>query len=175
MPTSPSVLNYSVLKGYPVFTPDGGSATDLGNCVEFELTPEVDKLDHFSGRAPGIRVKDRSVVREQTLTVRMVLDEITPENLQKALMGDTLAVNTAGNSSFGIFAESEITGSLTFTGTNAVGNQVNLTLPSISFTPSGSLNLISDEWEQIELTAEVLYVAALGDFGECEIIEVASV
>lgn len=169
MPTSPSVLNYSVLKGIVSFTPTGGSIRDLGNAPEFELTPAIDKLDHFSSRA-GVRSKDRSIVREKTLTARIVLDEITPENLQMALIGGTVS-----GDSFDIFAESEITGALSFVGTNDIGNQVSLSLPTVSFTPSGSLNLISDEWAQIEVTCEVLFDEATDDFGTVTVTEVASV
>lgn len=44
-----------------------------------------------------------------------------------------------------------------------------MTLPSVSFGPSGSLNLISDEWGQIEITGEVLTVN--GSFGTLEVID----
>lgn len=165
---SPNVLLYSVLKGTVSFTPTAGSPRDLGNAPEFELTPTVDKLDHFSSRA-GTRKKDRSVVREQTLTARIVLDEWTADNLKIALMGGDLTTGTDGTKSFGIFAVSEITGALTFTGTNDVGSKVSLDLPSVSFTPSGSLNLISDEWGQMEISAEVLFDEEAGDFGTCTV------
>lgn len=166
MATSPSTLNYSVLKGTISFTPDGGSLRDLGNAPEVELTPEVTKLDHFSSRA-GVRSKDKSVVTEKSLNLRIVLDEWTEDNVRLALMGSTN--NTDGT--FGIFQESEITGAIIFTGTNDIGSQVDLTLPNVSFGPSGSLNLISDEWGTMELTAEVLYDEATADFGTCNVTE----
>jgi hypothetical protein len=172
MPVSPSVLNYSVLKGIIKFTPEGGSEQDLGNAPEVELTPEIDKLDHFSSRA-GVRSKDRSVVREKTLTLRVVLDEITAENLRLALLGGPLGAGSGGGDAFAIFAESEIAGSVTFTGTNSIGNQINLTLPSVTAVPSASLNLISEEWGTMELTFDVLFVEALQDFGTVEVIEAA--
>jgi hypothetical protein len=170
MPTSPSTLNYSVLKGIVKFTPTGGAERDLGNAPEFELTPAIDKLDHFSSRA-GVRSKDRSVVREKTLNGRMVLDENTPENLQLALLGGDSAVNTGGNTAFGIFENSEITGALTFTGTNDIGNKVHLSLPNVSLIPAGSLPFISDEWAQMEVNFEVLFDEEANDFGTCEVEE----
>lgn len=173
MATSPSTLNYSVLKGIVKFTPTGGVERDLGNAPEFELTPTIDKLDHFSSRA-GVRSKDKSVVREKNLTARIVLDEITAENLQMALIGDTVVTNSAGNKEFGIYAESEVTGRLTFTGTNDIGNRIHMVLPSVSFTPSGSLNVISEEWATVEVTCEVLFVEAFDDFGTVEIEDVES-
>lgn len=151
MATSPSTLNYFIGKGTISFTATGGSARDLGNAPEVELTPAIEKLDHFSSRS-GVRSKDRTIVLEKTLTLRIVLDEITADNLALLLLGGT--VDTTNT--FTIYENSEITGSLVFTGTNDVGNQVTMTLPNVSFTPTGSLNLISDEWGQIELTADVL-------------------
>jgi hypothetical protein len=172
MPTSPSVLNYSVLKGIITFTPEGGSVQDLGNAPEVELTPEIDKLDHFSSRA-GVRSKDRSVVREKILTLRVVLDEITAYNLRLALLGGPLGAGSGGGDSFAIFEQSEIAGSVTFTGTNTIGNQINLTLPSVTATPTAAINLISEEWGTLEITFDVLFVEALQDFGTLEIIDTA--
>lgn len=171
MADSPSLLNYSVLKGKCFFTPTGGSERDLGNAPEVELTPEVEKLDHFSSRA-GVRSKDRSIVLEKTLTLRIVLDEVTPENLRMALIGGPSEPNTEGHAAFGIFAQSEVTGAFRFEGTNDVGNKIHVSLPKVSFGPSGSLNLISDEWAQIELEGEVLFDETAGDFGTCSIEEV---
>lgn len=174
MPTSPSALNYSVLKGKCFFTPPGGQERDLGNAPEVELTPEVEKLDHFSSRA-GVRKKDRSVPLEQTLRLRVVLDEITAENLALALAGGEIDDNTAGRRQFGIFALSEVPGSFRFEGTNDVGSKVFLTLPKVSFMPSGSIPMISEEWAQIEIEGEVLFDEDAGDFGTCEIEEAEEV
>lgn len=175
MPTSPNALNYFIGKGTIAFTPTGGVERDLGNAPEVELTPTIEKLDHFSSRS-GVRTKDRSIVLEKSMTLRIVLDEITAENLQMLLIGSEVATNTDGTKSFDIFEQSEITGAITFTGTNDVGNQVVMSLPSVSFTPTGSLNLISDEWGQIEVTAEVLsttYTDGSTNFGTITITEAA--
>jgi hypothetical protein len=170
MPTSPSTLNYSVLKGQIYFTPTGGSEGSLGNAPEIEATPEVDKLDHFSSMA-GVRSKDRSVVREKTLTLRVVLDEITPENLRLVLLGGDLeAGSTTGADAFGIFASSEFTGAVRFAGANDIGNKVSFNLPRCSILPSGTgVPFISDEWAQIELNVDVLFNAATNDFGTAEV------
>jgi len=154
MATSPNVLNYFVGKGTLQFTPTGGVLRDLGNAPEVEITPEIERLDHFSSRS-GVRSKDRSVVLEKTLTCRIVLDELTAANIGLLLLG-SVTENTDGTNTIDIFSESEITGALLFTGTNDIGNQCVVTMPSVSFGPSGSLSLISDEWGQVELTADVL-------------------
>lgn len=150
MATSPSVLNYFVGKGTLSFTKTGGSARDLGNAPEVEITPEIEKLDHFSSRA-GVKSKDRSVTLSKTLTIRVVLDEITADNLALLLLGGDPTMGV-----FEMFEESEITGALTFTGTNDIGNTVTVSMPSVSFGPSGSLSLIGDDWGQIEITGEIL-------------------
>lgn len=155
MPASPSVLNYFVGKGTLSFTKTGGSPRDLGNAPEVEITPETEKLDHFSSRA-GVKSKDRSVTLSKTLTIRIVLDEITAENCAILMLGGDPTTNTDGTKVFDMFAESEITGSLVFTGTNDIGNKVTIDMPSVSFGPSGSLSLISDDWGQIEITGEIL-------------------
>ena len=157
MATSPSILNYQVGKGTVSFTPSGGTLRSLGNCSSLSVSPTVTKLDHFSSQA-GLKTKDRSVTVETGATVSLVLDEITAANLQLALSGGTI---TAG--AFDILAASEIEGELVFTGTNTIGNTVTLTLLSVSFSPNGSVEFISDEWNQIEIQGEVLAVA--GDFG----------
>lgn len=172
MPTSPNSLNYFIGKGTLSWTPDGGAARDLGNAPEVEVTPNQELLPHYSSRT-GIRKKDREVATLQEMSIRIVLDEITPENLQLLLMGDDPVVNTAGNKEFNMFARAELPGSLIFTGTNEVGNQVVVTMPKISFRPSSGLSLISDEWGQIEITAEVLADEVTGEFGTVETIEVA--
>lgn len=166
-----SPLNYFIGKGTLSWTPTGGSARDLGNAPEVEITPEIEKLDHFSSMA-GVRSKDRSVVISKTLRIRIVLDEITADNLQLLLMGGDITT-ASGVSTFDMFENSEITGALEFTGTNDIGNQVTVDMPSVSFTPSGSLNLISDEWGQIEITGEILLSGSPASFGTISVAAAA--
>ncbi|MGR9252742.1 phage tail tube protein [Rhizobium leguminosarum] len=166
MPASPNTLNYFIGKGIIKFTPAGGVQRDLGNAPEIEITPTIEKLDHFSSRS-GVRKKDRTVVTEKGATIRIVLDEVTAENLALQLMGE-VSTSTDGTKSFRIMSESEITGVIDFTGTNDVGNQVDMHLSNVSFGPSGSFNLISDEWGQIEITGDVLateHTDGTSDFG----------
>jgi hypothetical protein len=157
MPVSPSINNYYIGKGTLQWTPEGGVLRELGNVPEFELTPDIEKLAHFSSQA-GIRQKDREVIISQSVSVRMVLEEWTIDNLQLALMGGAITTDT-----FDIFAVSELRGQINFTGTNDIGPQIDIVLPLVSFTPSGSINPLSDEWAGLELSGEVLSVA--GVFG----------
>lgn len=103
--TSPNTDNYFIGKGIVYWQNDGETTwRDLGNVPEFEVSLNIDKLDHFSSRE-GTRKKDKSVIREQGGTVRMVLEELTASNLAMALMGtETAAVvnlSTTGDISTG--------------------------------------------------------------------------
>lgn len=175
MPASANVLNYQIGKAVVTWTPTGGVSRDLGNAPEVEITPNIEFLDHFSSRS-GVRSKDRSVVVETGATVRVVLDEITPDNLAMLLFGSNtnglVDTNSDGDMEFEILSESEVTGALVVTGTNSIGNKFTMTLPSVSFQPSGSWQAISEEFNTIEITGEVL--EADGSFGTVVETEVAS-
>lgn len=89
--SSPNTENYFIGKGNVYWM--GSEETvwrHLGNVPEFEVSLTIDKLDHFSSME-GTRKKDRSIVREQGGTVRMVLEELTAQNLELALMGTASA------------------------------------------------------------------------------------
>lgn len=161
MTAAPSIANYYVGKGTVQFTPDGGVAFMLGNCPEFEFTANIETLDHYSSQA-GVRSKDRSVTLSKGGTLRIVMDEFSEENLRLALMG------SSDTGTFDLLANDEITGEVVFTGTNSIGPKVRVTFNSVSFKPSSALNLISDEWGQIEVSGEVLAVA--GDFGTVDYV-----
>lgn len=137
---------------------------DLGEVPEFEYTATVDKLDYFSSRS-GIRTKARSVIRERSANVRIVMSEVTADNFALALMGDAVA-DAAPDTSYtiDIFSLSEIVGALRFVGTNDVGAKVQLDFGNVSITPSASFSPISEEWGQLEVTAEVL-VDDAGKYG----------
>jgi hypothetical protein len=162
MATAPSTDNYYIGKGNVYFTPTGGTRRHLGNAPEFELTPEIEELEHFSSME-GTRTKDLTVVLEKTLSVRVVLDEFDIENLRLALLGDATTTNTDDSKVFNIYANSSITGRLELHGANDVGPRVVVDLPSVSLIPSGTLGFISDEFGQIELTGDVLVSG--GSFG----------
>lgn len=157
---SPNVDNYYIGKGVMYFrprNPDGtyGPWRDLGNVPEFEFTSSTEKLDHFSSRT-GVRTKDLSVIVEKNATCRIVLEEWTGPNLAMYLLGtQTGADETA---SIDIGTNSEIRGQIAFDGQNDIGPTWNLWFPEVSFTPSGSLSPIQDEWGSMELTGDVSVV-----------------
>jgi hypothetical protein len=158
--TSPNVDNYYVGKGVVSVSEDEGATwRDVGNVPEFEWTPNIEKLDHFSSRT-GVRTKDRSIVTEKSATLRIVMEEFTAENLTMILMGEAVG---AGPITVDIMSQSEKVLGVRFVGANDIGPKITLEFPRVSFTPSGSFNPISDEWGQIEVEGEVQAVE--GVFG----------
>lgn len=160
---SPNVLNYTVGKGVVYFRKSGqADFRHLGNCPSFEFTPEIEKLDHFSSQS-GVRSKDRTIVLEKKGTLRIVMEEITPENLALALLGAVTSGDSGGDENISIFSASEIAGEVKFVGTNDVGAKFTWDFLSVSFIPGSAINPISDEWMQLEITGEVAAVS--GVFG----------
>lgn len=154
--------NYAVGKGIVSFKKTGaGSFVDLGNVTEMEISFEIEKLDHFSSRA-GVKSKDKSVIVSKSATIRLVMDELTLENMALA-MGGTVVTASDGSKSFGMMKLNAIEGDLKYVGTNQIGPAHNWE-GKVSFAPSGSFNPISDEWSSIEVTGEIL-VDESGNFG----------
>ena len=134
---------------------------ELGNVPEFEFTPEVTRLDHFSSMT-GIKTKDKSVVTEKGGTLRIVMEELTAENLALAL-GGAVTQNTAGQDEIDILSEDAIAARVKFVGINDVGKKATWLFDRVEFAPSAAVNPISDEWMQFEISGGVLAVA--GSFG----------
>lgn len=133
----------------------------LGNVPEFEFTPAIERLDHFSSQS-GIRTKDRSVVLEKSGTLRIVMEEPTAENLALAVLG-TVDSETDGDPFIDIMAEDAISARVRFTGANDVGIKTLWNFDRVDFIPSAAVNPISDEWMQFEISGEAIAVA--GKFG----------
>ena len=163
MPVSPSTDNYYVGKGKISFKPTGASTfRDVGNVTELETTPNLTTLEHFSSRE-GVKQKDKEVITEKKLTVRMVMDEWTADNLAMALLGD-VSVDGSGNKVIDIFSSNSFEGEFKYEGTNEIGPQMDIDLFKVAFKPGKSLNPISDEWGNIEIEGEAL-ANDLGKFG----------
>lgn len=163
MYASPDIRNYTVGKGIVSFKKVGESTfRDTGNVVEFEFTPEIEKLDHFSSRE-GVKTKDRSVVLSKSGTLRMVMDEITTKNLSMAVLGGDATTNSEGREVIEIFAENAVSGEVKFTGTNEVGPRYEWHFLRVDFIPGSSVSPLSDEWGQLEVNGEC--VASNGSFG----------
>jgi hypothetical protein len=160
MPTSPSVQNYHIGKGIVSFKETGASTfIDLGNAPSFVYTPAVEKKEHFSSRE-GIKTKDFTAITSIAATIKVTLDEITPENLAMFALGDLASDGTITG-----LTKAEFTGTLKVVGTNDIGQHVGWE-GDISFVPSGDFSFItdSDDFSTLELEAEV-QKAVDGSFG----------
>jgi hypothetical protein len=159
---SPSTDLLQVGKGIAVFKPVGSTVFyDMGNAPEIEMTPASEKLDHFSSRE-GTRIKDLSITIEKTAELRIVLEEFQSQNLAMLLLGDV------DNSDpefpiINIGTQNKVSGEFRFYGQNDVGPKYTVIFPSVDMLPSGSLNLISDEFGQMEVTGQLNAVG--GKFG----------
>ena len=163
MPTAPNIENYYIGKGKVSFKKTGESEyRDLGNVTTFELTPNLTTLPHFSSRE-GVKTKDRTVVTEKSLTVRLVTDEWDVENLRLALLGGETEVDSNGRTTFEIFKSNAVSGALRFEGTNEVGPRYQYDLNKVDFVPQNAVNPLSEEWGTLELQGEAAKEA--GSFG----------
>jgi hypothetical protein len=130
-----------------------GCSTHLGHGRSMEGSMSV----QFSKK------KDMEVVTEKKMTVTMVMDEWTAENLAMALLGD-VTVDVDGNKVIDIFSRNTFEGELKYEGTNEIGPQMDIDLFRVVFKPGSSLNPISDEWGNIEIEGEAL-ADSQGKFG----------
>jgi hypothetical protein len=159
---SPNVDNLQVGKGKVEFKKTGDSVfRHLGNCSAFVVTPEVETLEHFSS-LQGTKKKDLVIVLEQRATAQITMEEFTPENFALMVYGDVDEA-AVGGPTVEIFANSSISGHLRFTGTNDVGPKITVDLYNVSFQPTGDLGFISDEFNEMEVTGDVL-AATSGEF-----------
>jgi hypothetical protein len=164
---SPNTGNLQVGKGIVYFKKTGDSEyRDLGNVTELVLSPDMDTLEHFTSRL-GVKSKDLTIILEKKATTKFTMEEMTPANSAIMLLAsvDEAAV---GGPKLDIFSESSVTGSLKFVGTNDVGPKCTAEFFNISITPSGDYGFITDEWNNMEVTADVLVATSgpnAGKFG----------
>lgn len=152
---SPNTGNLQVGKGYLRFKEHGQSEwRHLGNCSEVVGTPEVETLEHFSSME-GTKKKDLVIVLEQKYSLKITMEEITPQNVALMVNGeyDEAAV---GGPTVEIFGATTKSGELEFVGTNDQGPKITAYWPNVSFTPSGDFGFISEEFNSMELTGDVL-------------------
>lgn len=170
---SPNTGNIRVGKGKVQFKRTGGLYRYMGACPSFEFTPVIEKLEHFSSMT-GTKTKDLTVILSKSGTVKLVLEEWTPDNLSLILLGD-IDEAAVGGPEIDIFSESEVTGELKFTSFNDVGPMWDITLYNVSFIPSAAFNPISDEFGQIEISGDVLIRASDSKFGLAKLTNMDSV
>jgi hypothetical protein len=152
---SPNVENLQVGKGIISFMKQGATEyRDLGNVNSMIITPEVETLEHFSSRT-GIKTRDRLVTLQQKASVKIVMEEMTAQNIALMVYG-TVDLAAVDGPMIEIFGATDVRGKLKFEGANALGPQMEVILDNVSWTPSGDLQMISDEWNSMEVTGAIL-------------------
>lgn len=173
---SPNTGNYRVGKGKVYFKREGTSDfVHMGNCTTFEVTPAVEKLDHFSSME-GLKTKDVSIAISQGGEVKVTMEEWTPHNMSLMLMGD-VDEGASGGPTVTVLGVTEIKGELKFISSNTVGPRWNFDLYNVSFIPSGAVNPISDEFGDMEVTGEILVSQTaphVGEFGLAQVTNIDS-
>jgi hypothetical protein len=133
----------------------------VGNTTDFEFTPNVDRLEHFS-QMEGTKKRDKVVARQLTATMKVVMEEWTPANIALMMMG----VASGGSPIIiDILTEGFIEGAFRFVGRNDIGIPVQMDFTNVSLTPSAAIGMLSDDWAKLEVSAEVLADASTGRFG----------
>jgi len=160
---APDTDNYFVGKGVVMFKPDGDDHYHfLGNVTEFEFSPTLETLDHFSSMA-GVKSKDKTVVLQKGGELRMVMEELTARNLAMFLLGE-VDLTDPDFPTMEIFGSTLLSGAVKYIGTNEIGPRWNFEFAKVDFVPSGSFNPISDEWGNLEVTGQM--AEADGTFGQ---------
>ena len=126
-----------------------GALDDVGNSPRFECEVTEEKLDHSSSRS-GTRVKDKTVVLETGYALNFDLDEFAVENLamflKGSVSGNVISANTELDKEYAV----------SFVGDNPAGPNERWEFHRVTLSPSGSLNLISDEWSLMAFSGEGL-------------------
>jgi hypothetical protein len=145
---------------YPKGETTGGTKGYLGATPSFGLAQSNTKLDHFSAEG-GLKVKDRSVVLTQDMTITLEVDNIMMANLALWFGGtDTGDMPPDAPGDLGTIAvigrADTIFGALFFEADNAEGENVNYWFPYTNMTPNGTFALKGDTWQVMSFTIEAL-------------------
>jgi hypothetical protein len=171
---SPNTGNYQVGKGIVSFKKNGDADyRDLGNVSVMTITPDVTTLDHFSSRT-GVKSKDLSIIVEKKATLKITADEITAYNVGLLTSG-AVDESAVGGPTVDYMSQSSVQGALRFVGSNDQGAKITMDVFNVSFTPQGDLNLISDEWNELEMEADVLVATEAPNIGKFALIQFTDV
>ena len=158
---SPSTKNLLIGKGVILLKPEGASTFyPVGNVPTLDLTPTIEKLEHFSSME-GTKTKDEVITLTKSGTIKMVMEEITANNIALLMLGDVTA--TGYGASIKLFSRASITSAFQFYGTNDKGPRWFVDIPKVIWNPSGAFSPISDAYAKLEATGE--WSALEGDFG----------
>jgi len=111
---------------------------DLGNAPNFNLTIEIEKIEHFSSRE-GISTIDWTRTKVRRLKGSFELEEFDRENLRLWLFGKAGAFGIAPLTS------GDLLGILDFWPMNDIGPNYHYEGWRVKLTPTGSLGFISED------------------------------
>lgn len=165
--TSYNVDELYVGKGIVTVKPLGDTQWyDIGTVPEFEFSPTIEELEHFSPRS-GVRTRDLTVVIEKGGDLRMIMEEWTSFNMEIILLGD--AVVTPGTPTpakdihhIDLLTKTQYSAGVRFQGQNTIGPKWNFHFHRVDFIPTGSINPISEEWGGMEVTGRLAAVDFAG-------------
>jgi hypothetical protein len=132
----------------------------VGNVPTLDITPTIEKLEHFSSME-GTKTKDEVITLSKSGTIKMVMEEITADNIALLMLGDV--TKTGYSASISLFSRAAITTAFQFYGTNDKGPRWFIDIPKVIWNPSGAFSPISDAYAKLEATGE--WSALEGDFG----------
>jgi hypothetical protein len=156
MATPHSTENYTVGKGVVSIAAWTGSVVgayqDMGNCPRFEVTPNIERLEHFSSRS-GYRTKDKTAITQLGYTLDFDLDELAAENIAKFLTG-----TLSGGNVISAMQDVDRNYSIRLVEDNPAGPNKTWNFWKVTLSPSGALSLIGDgsAWAMMSYTAEGL-------------------
>ena len=166
--SSPSTANYLIGKGFILFKPSGeDSYFHVGNAPSFEITPAVEKLEHFSAME-GTKSKDETIITLKQGTCKITLEEMTARNIALLMLGD-VDEDGYGGATIDLFSRSSFSGALLYYGNNDKGPRWKVDLPKVTFNPSGPLGLISDGYAKIDLEGD--WEVLDGEFGTMTLMD----
>lgn len=138
------------------------SLSDVGNVSKFEFQPESKTLEHFSSRG-GIQTLDLTVDLQRRAKFSMMMDELTIENMEFALLGTT--TGTAPNRKIALFNAARSNVVFDLVGTNDVGNTFHVVFPSCRIMPPKSVGFIDDKFGELQVDADVYSIQPDNSFG----------
>jgi len=154
---APSTGNYSILTAIVKFMREGETEyRHMGSMATIQVSTDIEKGEHFE-RMNGSRAKDFTWVRTKSQTITLGMEEFVPDNIAIWALGSV----GSPDGIIEIMSESEVVGALRIIGTNEIGVRLQWDYPRVSFTPSGSMDLLTDDPAVMEIEGEILISGGL--------------
>ena len=146
-----NINNYTIGKGIvSIKNPfDTGAYVEVGNVSKFAFKPELEVKEHYDFQAP-VKTLDKKVPILAKGSLTLTMDEITSDNLALVVFG------TNGGGTVSLLTATVAEVAVKIVGTGAIGNKYSWEFLRVFMQPQNEIQLISDDWMELELTGEVL-------------------